>query len=110
MKNIMLVCSAGMSTSLLVKKMTEAIEKKQVDATVIAVAEADFDKYRNNVDVVLLAPQVRFLEKNLKRVLDPIGIPVSIINGIDYGTMDGEKVLNDALTMIYQRLQDENAE
>ncbi|EAD5711835.1 PTS sugar transporter subunit IIB [Listeria innocua] len=100
MKNIMLVCSAGMSTSLLVKKMTEAIENNHVDATVIAVAEADFDKYKGNVDVVLLAPQVRFLEKNLKRVLDPLGIPVSIINGIDYGTMDGEKVLNDALTMI----------
>ncbi|HHQ0846115.1 TPA: PTS sugar transporter subunit IIB [Listeria innocua] len=100
MKNIMLVCSAGMSTSLLVKKMTEAIENNHVDATVIAVAEADFDKYKGNVDVVLLAPQVRFLEKNLKRVLDPLGIPVSIINGIDYGTMDGEKVLNDALATI----------
>ncbi|ELY0466600.1 PTS sugar transporter subunit IIB, partial [Listeria innocua] len=82
------------------KKMTEAIENNHVDATVIAVAEADFDKYKGNVDVVLLAPQVRFLEKNLKRVLDPLGIPVSIINGIDYGTMDGEKVLNDALAMI----------
>lgn len=80
--------------------MTEAIEKQQVDATVIAVAEVDFDKYKGNVDVVLLAPQVRFLEKNLKRVLDPLGIPVAIINGIDYGTMDGEKVLNDALAMI----------
>ncbi|MBF2473894.1 PTS sugar transporter subunit IIB [Listeria welshimeri] len=100
MKNIMLVCSAGMSTSLLVKKMTEAIENKQVEATVIAVAEADFDKHKDNVDVVLLAPQVRFLEKNLKRMLDPLGIPVSIINGIDYGTMDGEKVLNEALAMI----------
>ncbi|EAG7375058.1 PTS sugar transporter subunit IIB [Listeria monocytogenes] len=100
MNNIMLVCSAGMSTSLLVKKMTEAIEKQHVDAAVIAVAEADFDKYKGNVDVVLLAPQVRFLEKNLKRVLDPLGIPVAIINGIDYGTMDGEKVLNDALAMI----------
>ncbi|MGJ6167515.1 PTS sugar transporter subunit IIB [Listeria monocytogenes] len=100
MNNIMLVCSAGMSTSLLVKKMTEAIEKQQVDAAVIAVAEADFDKYKGNADVVLLAPQVRFLEKNLKRVLDPLGIPVAIINGIDYGTMDGEKVLNDALAMI----------
>ncbi|MBC2331042.1 PTS sugar transporter subunit IIB [Listeria swaminathanii] len=100
MNNIMLVCSAGMSTSLLVKKMTEAIENKQVEATVIAVAEADFDKYKGDVDVVLLAPQVRFLEKNLKRVLDPLGIPVAIINGIDYGTMDGEKVLNDALAMI----------
>lgn len=42
------------------KKMTEAIEKQQVDAAVIAVAEADFDKYKGNVDVVLLAPQVRF--------------------------------------------------
>ncbi|MBC8931348.1 PTS sugar transporter subunit IIB, partial [Escherichia coli] len=56
MNNIMLVCSAGMSTSLLVKKMTEAIEKQQVDAAVIAVAEADLDKYKGNVDVVLLAP------------------------------------------------------
>lgn len=82
------------------KKNAEAIEKQQVDAAVIAVAEADFDKYKGNVDVVLLAPQVRFLEKNLKRVLDPLGIPVAIINGIDYGTMDGEKVLNDALAMI----------
>ncbi|MBX9549376.1 PTS sugar transporter subunit IIB, partial [Listeria monocytogenes] len=36
MNNIMLVCSAGMATSLLVKKMTEAIVKQQVDAAVIA--------------------------------------------------------------------------
>lgn len=66
MNNIMLVCSAGMSTSLLVKKMTEAIEKQQVDATVIAVAEVDFDKYKGNVDVVLLAPQVRFFREEFE--------------------------------------------
>lgn len=38
-------------------------KKKQVAANVMAVAEVDYDKYRDQVDVVFLAPQVRFLEK-----------------------------------------------
>ncbi|WP_099221883.1 PTS sugar transporter subunit IIB [Listeria costaricensis] len=100
MKKIMLICSAGMSTSLLVKKMEEAIAAKDLEITVLAVAEADVDKNIKGVKVVLLAPQVRYLAKNLKRKMESLEIPVAIIDGIDYGTMDGEKVLNQALFMM----------
>ncbi|EFR89497.1 phosphotransferase system, lactose/cellobiose-specific IIB subunit, partial [Listeria innocua FSL S4-378] len=41
MKTIMLVCSAGMSTSLLVTKMEKAAAEKGLEAKIFAVAEAE---------------------------------------------------------------------
>ena len=43
----------------------------------------------------MLGPQVRYLEGNFKEKLD---IPVEVINMQDYGMMNGEKVLKEALT------------
>lgn len=38
----------------------------------------------------------------LKKKCDEKGIPIAVINTIDYGMMDGEKVLNQALEMMKQ--------
>ncbi|WP_088810897.1 MULTISPECIES: PTS sugar transporter subunit IIB [unclassified Listeria] len=100
MKKIMLICSAGMSSSLLVKRMTEVSSERGIETEVLAVAEADVHKHIQNTDAVLLAPQVRFLAKNLRKKLDPLGIPVEIIDSIDFGTMDGNKVLDQAFRMM----------
>lgn len=96
----MLICSAGMSSSLLVKRMIEASAERNIDTEVLAVAEADVHKHIQDTDAVLLAPQVRFLAKNLKKKLDPLEIPVEIIDSIDFGTMDGNKVLDQAFRMM----------
>lgn len=100
MIKIMLVCSAGMSTSLLVTKMSAAAVKNNIETNIFAVAEADAKKHFDEVDVVLLGPQVRFLLSKMKELLEPKGIPVDVINGIDYGMMNGEKVLNQALGLM----------
>ena len=42
-KTIMLVCAAGMSTSLLVSKMQKAAEAEGVDAEIFATAASDAD-------------------------------------------------------------------
>lgn len=51
------------------------------------------------MDVLLLGPQVRFLLKKMKEKYEPKGIPVDIIPTVDYGTMNGAKVLALALKM-----------
>ncbi len=55
-KTIMLVCSAGMSTSLLVTKMQKAAEAKGMEADIFAVSASDADNQleSKNVDVLLL--------------------------------------------------------
>jgi len=100
MKRIALFCSAGMSTSLLVTKMQKSAKAKGLDISIDAYPEATMEKELDNVDVVLIGPQIKYLLKKLKKICDEKGVPISVINTMDYGMMDGEKVLNQALKMM----------
>ena len=100
MKKILLVCSAGMSTSLLVSKMRISAKAKEIDCTINAIAETEINDYDKEFDVLLLGPQVRFLLNKLKEEFSAKGVPVSVINTVDYGTMNGIKVLKYALDLI----------
>ncbi|MDN6290340.1 MAG: PTS sugar transporter subunit IIB [Tetragenococcus koreensis] len=101
-KTIMLVCSAGMSTSLLVTKMQKAAEEQGVDTDIFAVSssEAATQLENKDVDVLLLGPQVRFMKNDYEKKLAPKGIPIDVINMSDYGMMNGENVLQQALSLI----------
>ncbi|MEK0405091.1 PTS sugar transporter subunit IIB, partial [Lactiplantibacillus plantarum] len=48
-------------------------------------------------DVLLLGPQVRYLESDFKKTLT---IPVAVINMQDYGLMKGDHVLQTALDLM----------
>lgn len=102
MKTILLACAAGMSTSLLVTKMKEAAQEKGIEAKIYAVSVAEVDKEitDNNIDVVLLGPQVRYEESNMAKKLAPHGIPLAVINMQDYGMMNGSKVFQTALELL----------
>lgn len=99
---IMLVCAAGMSTSMLVTKMQNAAKEKGLDAEIFAVAASEADKKlaSQTIDVVLLGPQVRFMAKQFQEKLEPLKIPVEVINMADYGMMNGGKVLEQAVQMM----------
>jgi Phosphotransferase system cellobiose-specific component IIB len=98
-KTIMLCCAAGMSTSLLVSKMQKAAESDGIDAEIFAAAAADADAKleEKHPDVLMLGPQVRYMEGQFK---DKLSIPVEVINMQDYGMMNGEKVLREAVKLI----------
>ena len=95
--NILLVCAAGMSTSLLVNKMNEAAKTKGMSLEINAYPIGSIDKHASNADVILLGPQVRYELKNVKAKYP--GKPVEIINMQDYGMMNGAKVLDFALEL-----------
>lgn len=99
MKRITLVCAAGMSTSLMVSKMNLAALNLGESVKIQAVPESDFGKYADETDILLLGPQVSYTLDKMKAQYEPKGIKVAVINSLDYGTMNGEKVLKEALTM-----------
>lgn len=102
MKNIMLACSAGMSTSLLVNKMKEAAAAQGIEANIAAYSssEAEQKLTSEDVDVLLLGPQVRFMQKQFEDLVADKNIPVAVIDMADYGMMNGENVLKTALNLI----------
>ena len=99
MIKIRLFCAAGMSTSLLVSKMREAAKEKGIEADIEAFPEGQMDKQLDNVDVALLGPQVGYTLGKSKKICEPKGIPVDVIPMVDYGLMNGKKVLDFALKL-----------
>ena len=93
----LLVCAAGMSTSLLVNRMKEAAETKEIEFQIEAHPVGQIEKYGEAADVILLGPQVRYELKNIKKMF--LDKPVEIINMQDYVTMNGAKVLDTALKL-----------
>ncbi|AVK61619.1 PTS sugar transporter subunit IIB [Lactobacillus sp. CBA3605] len=98
-KIIMLACSAGMSTSLLVSKMEAAAKADGVNYKIFATASSDIDhqlKSEQKPDVLMLGPQISYMAADVKKKADQAGIPMALINMQDYGMMNGENVLTTA--------------
>lgn len=100
MKYLTLVCASGMSTSMMMNRMKKSAEEKGIEATIVAMSEAAFRKYTEPTDVLLLGPQVSYLLEDMKKEYEPKGIKVMVIDMMDYGMMNGEKVLDTALSLL----------
>lgn len=66
MKNIVLCCAAGMSTSMLVQRMQDAAQKKGVEVSIKAVPVAEFKDNLAAADIILLGPQVKYEQAKLQ--------------------------------------------
>ncbi|WP_270323740.1 PTS sugar transporter subunit IIB [Weissella confusa] len=102
-KTIMLACAAGMSTSMLVKRMQDVAKAEGKDYEIFAKSTSDIDAELasdHKPDVLLLGPQVGYLKNDVKKKTDEAGIPMDVINMMDYGMMKGDKVLAAAEAMM----------
>lgn len=103
MKTILLVCSAGMSTSLLVTKMETAAKDAGDEVKIFALPFSDTEKVLEDVDVILLGPQVRFQKAAIEKLAKARKngpIPVAVIDMKDYGTMNGKAVYETAKKLL----------
>jgi len=103
MKTILLVCSAGMSTSLLVTKMETAAKDAGDEVKIFALPFSDANKVLEEVDCILLGPQVRFQKNAIEKMAQGRNngpIPVAVIDMKDYGTMNGKAVYQFACKLL----------
>ena len=67
MKRVYLFCNAGMSTSMLVKKMQSSAEERSIEAHIEAKSLTEAKKNLQEADVILIGPQIRYELENVKR-------------------------------------------
>lgn len=103
--NILLVCANGASTGVLVGKMKnfakehEKLKTKEINIDATSVENLKDYLEVNKIDVVLIGPQIRFKEEEIKEVCSPYSIAVQVINTQDYGRMDAPAVLKTAIQL-----------
>lgn len=93
---ILLACAAGMSTNLLVNKMIDASKTEGRNDKIWAIGQEGLGKAMKNCDVLLISPQMKFLESKIRPMADKLGIPVDVIPAALYGKIDGKAILHFA--------------
>lgn len=100
MIRVLIVCSWGMSTSLLVDSMLASAEARQIELTVEALSAGEYVEKVEACDVVLIAPQIRHLRKSIEKLAVSVGKPVALIEPFHYATMNGQAVLEQVLGLL----------
>ncbi|PWI06677.1 PTS sugar transporter subunit IIB [Streptomyces sp. NWU339] len=99
---ILVAAAAGMSTSLMVRKMEEYMTANGLVGVVDAVSVAEAKERIRECDVVLVAPQVRFELAGLHQIAEPLRIPVGGIPAPIFAGMKGEEAVRLAQDLIAQ--------
>ena len=97
-KKILLSCAGGFSTSLLVNKMKEAAkaEGKEYEIKAVAAAQVEDIIEKDAPDCILIGPQIKYMEDQLKADANKHHIPLEAIGMQEYGTMNGKNVIAQA--------------
>ena len=99
MLKVMFVCCAGMSTSLLVEKVNAVAKSKGLEIEVYAMGETEAKKDLAQADILLLGPQVRYMESGFRKTIGDAKTKLGVVDMRAYGNMDGEKVLEQILEL-----------
>src|SRR5699024_1119887 len=102
---IMFVCAGGMSSSLVVSKMQKAAEEQALNAEIWATGVGhgkEILKDRDDIDALLIGPQVCFSANELEKVAEENNRKtiIHVADMRDYGMVDGEKILKDILNKL----------
>ena len=93
-KNILLVCTGGLSTYLFAKLMEEHFQKMGLYIHVDAARLASMDEKAKEADLILLAPQVSYCYKKISKKYPN---KVQLINTEDFATLNVDGVIGSQI-------------
>lgn len=101
MLTVLLMCSSGMSSTIIRKNMEVASKKMGIDLKVTAKAESavSVEKDIKTADIILLAPQVKYLLKDISAKAGE-KIPVVVMEMREYGLGDGAGILKKVIAKL----------
>ncbi len=100
MYKIAMVCENGASTGLCIRKMIDYAKKKGIECDIAAYPQAQLDNIVDQKDCLLLGPQIAFKLDTFKKKFPNQASKFAVVNSMDFGMMDGEKILNAAISLV----------
>ncbi|MFC6316085.1 PTS sugar transporter subunit IIB [Lapidilactobacillus achengensis] len=101
-KNILLICTAGITTGLLVKNVQRSADARGLDVHVYSAPAILADQILKNerVDALMIGPQSKYEIERLRDYLTYQAIPYKLISNEDYETLNGEAVLQESVKLL----------
>ena len=101
-RTILLICTAGITTGLLVKNMQQAADERGLAVHIYSAPAIIAEQIIQNqkVDALLIGPQSKYEVARLQDFLNFQAVPFKLISQSDYETLDGEAVLQESLALL----------
>ncbi|MBC1744046.1 PTS sugar transporter subunit IIB [Listeria welshimeri] len=128
MQTLMIVCAGGSTSSLMAQNVVKSATLDGMNAVLVfpedvkykdsfygkysehdlvvvmgpvgVITAGKFRDYKEQVDAVLVAPQVKYMYKTVEEVLGELNIPCANIDSLDFGRMRGDKILTQGLALM----------
>lgn len=98
---VLFVCSAGMSSTIVVNALKKEAQKNNIEMDVLAVGTEQFEEeVKNGYDVAMVAPQVRHRFDRLKEYAQEANVACDIILPQAYSPLGGAKLLKQVMGLV----------
>ncbi|KKD22722.1 MULTISPECIES: PTS sugar transporter subunit IIB [Staphylococcus] len=97
---VIMVCSGGMSSSMIVDAVKKEAAKENFDLEIVAVGTEAFENEIADYDLGLVAPQVRHRLDKFKKVGEAVNKPVDVIDPMGYTPIGAPKILKQIKTYV----------
>jgi cellobiose PTS system EIIB component len=93
---VLMVCSGGMSSSIVVKAIKQEADKKGFPLEIKAVGTGEFDDElrAGGYDLAIVAPQVKHRLAVFQESANAVNVPVELIVPMGYTPIGASKVLD----------------
>jgi cellobiose PTS system EIIB component len=87
---VLLVCAGGMSTSILMQKMSKYWQENGMELDIKAVGLSEYQDVFQHYDIVMVGPQVSY---RMKEIIENTALPTAAIPSFDYAMANCPNIL-----------------
>lgn len=101
-KKVLFICSAGITTGLIVRSVQMSIDEKNAPIHVYSAPSIVAQQIINDepLDAIMIGPHIKHEVERLRELLTYKKIPFKLINEEDYKLLNGEGILEDVMSLL----------
>ncbi len=91
-----------MSSSILAKKLQQTVHTNNLDYQIQSCSESTYEEMLENTSIILISPQIRFLENRIKASVAHTPIQVAILDRAAFGTLNTQIIIEQIQSLSYE--------
>lgn len=98
--NLILLCNAGLSSSFVVDRIEKEFEKREMPLEITSQSFSALLTSIEKVDLILIAPQLRSMEKEVREKCKKAGKPCLFVDQSFYGFNENTDFINKIIELL----------
>lgn len=97
---VLLVCGSGASSGFMAGNIRKAATARGMEIDIKARGESEIENYVDEIDALMVGPHLAYIADEIEEYIGDRDIKVILMKGDYYATLNGDKALDDLLSVL----------